>query len=197
MCKPPEGIVPKRNIVPQTGPSIPRDILSVFGDAPVLSTENADIYSDLLRQFTQVIKPKNMIEWMWVRDIADLSWEILRLRRIKARLIEIERQASLETIEKAEEPSILRRPFPPTEVEARHQKRRKLELNTEIGSARAFRAAISDYERVDRLLASAESRRNQVLREMDRYREALAHLMRDASDQIIDAEYQETASAAE
>ena len=30
--------------------------------------------------------PKDFLEEIWVRDVADLSWEVFRLRRIKAKL---------------------------------------------------------------------------------------------------------------
>jgi len=148
---------------------------------------------------------------MLIKDVVDLSWEIRRLRRYKAQLIEIERRSRLDAIEMAEEAAKLppeqpmpwlelfppRPPSPSSKVHKQHQKRRKTELHTERGSASAFRAVISDYESIDRLLASAEQRRNGVLREIQQYREALAHLVRKASDEIIDAEYEEAPAAAE
>ena len=77
------------------------------------------------------------------------------------------------------------------------KKRKRPKLNTEEDSALAFLQAIRNYERIDRLLASAELRRNMVLREIQHYQEALAHLMRGASDEIIEAEYKEASAAAE
>ncbi len=32
------------------------------------------------------MNPKDFLEEIWIRDIADLSWEVLRLRRVKAKL---------------------------------------------------------------------------------------------------------------
>ncbi len=97
----------KRNLVPQAATPIPGDIFSLFGDPPVLSTENRKIYSDLLCKVAQAVKPKNIIEWMWIKDIVDLSWEIRRLRRYKAQLIEIERRSRLDVIEINEETATL------------------------------------------------------------------------------------------
>jgi len=31
--------------------------------------------------FAKIVEPKDMIEWWWVKDITDYSWEIRRLRR--------------------------------------------------------------------------------------------------------------------
>ena len=33
------------------------------------------------------IKPKDVLEEMWVRDVVDLTWETLRMRRLKAALL--------------------------------------------------------------------------------------------------------------
>ncbi len=189
----------KRNLVPQAATPIPGDIFSLFGDPPVLSTENRKIYSDLLCKVAQAVKPKNIIEWMWIKDIVDLSWEIRRLRRYKAQLIEIERRSRLDVIEINEETATLppEQTSPPSKVYKQHQTRKKTELHAERGSAMAFLAVIPNYERIDRLLVSAELRRNAALRDIQFYRESLAHLLRDASDKIIDAEYEETPAAAE
>jgi len=205
--------VSKGNLVPQAATPIPGDISSLFGDPPVLSTENRKIYSDLLCKVTQAVKPNNTIVWMLIKDVVDLSWEIRRLRRYKAQLIEIERRSRLDAIEIDEEtaklpPEQQPKPFPqlmpelfpprpPSKVYKQHQKRKKTELHAERGSAMAFLAVISEYERIDRLLVSAEQRRNSVLREMLHYQETLAHLVRQASDEIIDAEYKEAPAAAE
>ncbi len=202
----------KRNLVPQAATPIPEDILSLFGDPPVLSTENRKIYSDLLCRVAQAVKPKNMIEWMLIKDIVDLSWEIQRLRRYKSQLIERARRSSLDAIEIDEEtaklpPDQQPKPFPmllpelfpprpPSKVYKQHQKRKKTELHGERGSAIAFLAVIENYERIDSLLVSAELRRSAVLHDMQFYRESLAHLLRDASDRIIDVEYEEPPAAA-
>ncbi len=199
----------KRNLVPQAATPIPGDILSLFGDPPVLSTEDRKIYSDLFCRVAQAVKPKNMIEWIWIKDIVDLSWDIRRLRRYKAQLIEIERRSRLDVIELDEETAKLTpeqrpRPFPqlfppssPSKVYKQHQERKKTELHAERGSVMAFLAVIPNYERIDRLLVSAELRRNAVLRDIQFYRESLAHLLRDSTDKIIDAEYEEAPVAAE
>jgi hypothetical protein len=47
-----------------------------------------------------------------------------------------------------------------------------------------FLAGLGDYETIDRLLASAEARRNAAFREMDRRRESLASRMRMACDEL-------------
>jgi hypothetical protein len=198
--------VSKRNLVPQCLTPIPADILSVFGNPPLLSTEDPQIYWGLLSRVAQDIGPKHAIEWIWVKDIVDLSWEIRRLRPFKALLIEQIRSERISKIQYdwgyVKIPSSI---FPEQEeykwsqeeYERQLKKRKSPKLNTERDSAMAFLGTIESYEKVDKLLASAELRRNILLREIQFYREGLAHLLQEASNKIIEAECKETAEAAE
>jgi hypothetical protein len=68
----------------------------MFGDPPLLRTEDPQHYFLLLRTIAQQTAPKNAIEWLWVKDVVDLTWEIRRLRKFRTALIEISRQASFE-----------------------------------------------------------------------------------------------------
>jgi len=71
---------------------VPADIEALFGDPPLLSTEDPARYRDMLDRFAESIAPRNIIEWLWVKDVADLSWEIPRLRRYRALMIERRRE---------------------------------------------------------------------------------------------------------
>jgi hypothetical protein len=99
----------------------------------VLSSENAELYRAQFDEIARCIDPNDAIEWLWVRDIADLDWEIRRLRRFKIGYVEDE--------------------FP---------------NYSQLGM----------YERADHLIASAEIRRNTVLREIEIRREILAERRR-------------------
>src|SRR5262249_15202260 len=130
-------------------------------------------------------------EWFWVKDIVDLTWEIQRLRRFRTVLIEIERQARFEPPPPPWSPpseqdlqlTLLlggQTPSPPTEADIRRARRqrarRNAELQTEIGSAKIFQGVIEKYEKIDRLLISAERRRSTLLRDIKFYRHDLAEL---------------------
>jgi hypothetical protein len=68
-------------------------------------------------------------------------------------------------------------------------------------AARAFDYQLPRHMKIDALLASAVSRRNAVLHEIERRRDSLASRLRAASDDIIEAEFtdveSDTGSAAE
>jgi hypothetical protein len=168
-------------LMPKSALRIPDEILALFGSPPVLKTEDSKAYCAQRDRVAEIVKPKNIIEWMWVNDVVYHSWDIARLRRFKALIVE-EQRTSLA-------------PNSPAIQPIRDDACPDNELDTERGAAVAFRYSIALYERIDKLLESAERRRNTVLREIQHYREGLAHLLEEASDEIIDAEYEETAAA--
>ncbi len=74
---------------------------------------------------------------------------------------------------------------------------KKAELSTEDVMAEALENKIDFFERIDRMLASAEARRNNALREIDRHREALGATMRQAIDEVQDAEFRDVETGEE
>jgi len=69
-----------------------------FGPAPVLAEEDHKAYDDLLMQVSSYVKPTNIVEDMWVRDVVDLTWEIFRYRRCKKHVIEAAVPRALERV---------------------------------------------------------------------------------------------------
>ena len=68
----------------------------------------------------------------------------------------------------------------------------KLRDVEELEYAAALESGISYYERVDRLYGVMMARREDVLRQLDLYRQGLGHRLRQVSDAIIDGEFSET-----
>jgi hypothetical protein len=170
--------------------SVPPDIEALFGDPPLLSTEDPTLYRDMLDRFAESVAPRNIIEWLWVKDIVDLSWEIARLRRYRAQQIENARDNQNADIEyereHADDPDLNFGFQPrPEQIEARQNATR---LDTEADSAGLLILEHLDtYETVDKLLMAAELRRDRILRELDFRRERIAPLLRKTSDELIDA----------
>jgi len=139
-------------------------------------------------QFAKIVEPKDMIEWWWVKDITDHSWEIRRLRRFKVLFVEVGRDQLFENQlsmhpedEEDEAPEYVPPPVPDSEKD----------------SARLLMYRINQYKSVDTLIASAERRRARTLREIESRREHLAGRLRQASNEIIDGEFAELPQAAE
>jgi len=70
---------------------VPTEVRALFGDPPLLRGEEASLYNNLMDQFTRLVEPKDMIEWWWVKDITDHTWEIRRLRRFEVLFVELRR----------------------------------------------------------------------------------------------------------
>jgi hypothetical protein len=148
-----------------------------LGEPPVLPHEDPEIYQQFWLEIAKSIGPTDFIEWLLIEDILDLSWEIRRLRGFKAGLAEKCRRDRIERI-------MRRRPREGDGAAI-------AELESEASVASMFVEDMSRCERIDELLASQESRRNAVLREIERRRESVASLLRKASDDIIDGEFTE------
>jgi hypothetical protein len=138
--------------------------------------------------------------------VADLSWEILRFRKLKITLIEIEREETNAVIEwDRKHPNApcydwmtleLTPTKPPTAAEMEARKNRP-PIDSETDSATLLWKHIDEYERIESLLTSAELRRDRILREIEFHRAELARRLRQTTDEIIDARPEPAAIAAE
>src|SRR6476659_324467 len=63
--------------------------LTLFSKPQLLITESAEDFDALNAALMEEIKPRGIIERLYVADIAALVWEILRLRRCKNAIINI------------------------------------------------------------------------------------------------------------
>jgi hypothetical protein len=80
-----------KQIVERPGPG-------AFGPPPLIEGEDAAAYNQLYARVSAAVKPKDVLEEIWVRDVVDLTWETLRMRRFKAKLLASATSAGLETI---------------------------------------------------------------------------------------------------
>src|SRR5690349_2468402 len=64
------------------------EIVEIFGAPPLLSTEDAGAYDDMLAKLAHAVHPGDIITCLLIKDIADKRTEIARYRRQKAALVE-------------------------------------------------------------------------------------------------------------
>jgi hypothetical protein len=174
--------------------------LTLLPKVPLLITEPADEFDALRDAFEREIKPRGIIEQMYVHDISSIVWEILRLRRCKTVIINAAfsralenllvqlRQPGLQDFQVRNDARKLARAWF-TDKEAKKQVSEILsefELDESAIEAEAIRRSSSDLELLDRMLTSLESRRNKALGCVAEYRASLAQQLRDSADRIID-----------
>ena len=83
-----------------------RNELALLPKSPLLITESADEFDALRDAFEREIKPRGIIEQMYVHDISSIVWEILRLRRCKVIIINSAFRSALQDLLK----QVLRQP---------------------------------------------------------------------------------------
>jgi hypothetical protein len=178
-----------------------RNELALLPKSPLLITESADEFDALSDAFEQEIKPRGIVEQMYVHDISSIVWEILRLRRCKVVIINSAFRSALQNLLK----QLLREPGQyeyevEDEAEALAQawftdqeaKKRvsellsRVELDESAIEAEAIRRSSSDLELLDKMLTLLESRRNKALGCVAEYRASLGHQLRESADRIID-----------
>ncbi len=158
---------------------------------PVIAGEEAAAFEDLWARMVASVKPADPIEDMWVRDLADLGWEILRLRRVKANLLGISKCQGMTEVLRGlgeEFPAILARRWAacqPTAIGDVNERLSGAGLGVDAVMTGALAARIAEYERVDRMLASAEARRAATLCALEQRRDKnLAARLREAAHAI-------------
>jgi hypothetical protein len=175
---------------------------SLFGPSPLTEGEDARQYDELHTRFSETIKPKDILEEMWTRDVVDLTWEILRMRRLKAGLLTSVMSEGMDKIlslllgwVEARDLSNAWSARDPDAIKTVEELLAARGQTMELAAARGFEASIDVFERIDRMAMAAEARRNSALRELERHRASLAQALRQASDEVIEAEYQDVKQA--
>jgi recombination DNA repair RAD52 pathway protein len=74
---------------------------------------------------------------------------------------------------------------------------KKAQLSVDDVMAEALDSRIETFERIDRMLASAEARRNNALRELDRHRASASAAVRQAIDDVQDVKFRDVETGEE
>jgi hypothetical protein len=184
---------------------------TIFGPPPILEGEDGHAYYQLLAQFSRAMTEGDIVEKIWARDLTDLTWEIFRLRSLEARIVSDQIPQCLEDIltkclsrhapeeswrEDSPAGKKLARKWAlgdPAAIERIHKILRSKKLTMESVRARAFEENLDSIERIERLIAEREERRNSILREIDRRRKPCAERFRSQIHEIEDAEFESIA----
>ena len=159
----------------------------LLGPPPLLPNESRADYEGLKARLKAKIAPRDVLEEIWLRDILDLQWEVLRMRRLKALLLNNNSPAGLDSLlyrrvthqakqtlveawgrgDKAAIQEI---------VEILHQRG----LSMDDVDSHTLLKTLEPLERIDRMVTQAEGRRNNALREIERSRESAARRLQTA-----------------
>ena len=193
-------MTPSKSVAQSPGAELVDRVIGI-APSPLLPGEAEADYVGVAARIIAVAQPRDAIEEFLTRDVIELTWDILRLRRMKAGLwraaagkgvrrilstigdVDLAKKADHFAREWASGGASVRLEFA--------QMLKKAGLTMDDVMAEAFAKEIDFFERFDRMLASAEARRNNALREIDRHRSTLGVAVRQAIDKVEDAEFRD------
>ncbi len=198
-------MAPRKRSQPSAGVLVPRaesttlDRVLALTVPPLLPGERKADFLALAESLVAAAEPEDAIEDILVRDVIDLTWEILRLRRLKSGLLTVSFGDGLKPVLMTIgydffEGQSLSKGWMAGQNKAQQAIRKallKANLTEEDVTAQTMDIKLDSIERLDRMLASAEARRNNALREIDRHRETLGVAARRAVEEAEDVPFTE------
>jgi len=154
------------------GPRRWTELFPLIGPPPLLSTENAQAYADLLGAFAERLQPQDIMEQIQVKEAVDATWEKARHIREKTDLPERKHQLLVQN-------------------EAQYQRAvHKIEVPsarpaTALDHSRGLQAAYKYYQALDVGHTRASKRLDNALRQLEGWRDGLGARARALSTQFV------------
>jgi hypothetical protein len=163
--------------------AIPAELKMLEEPSCLLPGESRHEFKAIQRMIIEDVGPKTNMEWLWTLDLTELSWEILRYRRLRERILQAYRAkaiaAILQRLDGAGIPAQTTNmvqtyseraaaewcndPDAASEIDARLQ-RNGFDLTTI--NAEVFLQARESFAWFDAMMHSAQNRRIALLREI-------------------------------
>jgi hypothetical protein len=181
----------KKQVISVT-PKVAAEFSKLFGPPPLFKTDDKAIYNAILEGLAEDEKPRSFIARILIRDVADLVYQRLWFGGLGPRLIRQAHENSLQTR------GILADVYRETlgEKSAQTQEAltqlRKAE-DGPIDEAAVFCLWIGNYERLQSLVAAADKKLSDTLMLLDEHRHGLGQRVRQVTDEIVDAGFEESA----
>ena len=196
------SVAPGAALPPASPPASTRmPCRALLGPRPLIDGEDGTNYDVILERISTDVAPEDFVEEIWVRNVVDLVWDSIRLRRLKSQLLHAAAHQGLAAVltplldwERADQLSGKWAAGDEKAVGKVEQLLDRAGLTLDAVMAQTLAARIDDVERIDRMVIIAEARRDAVLREIRSRRLAFGQALRRAG-QAIDAEFEDVAPA--
>jgi hypothetical protein len=166
---------------------------------PCGCSHRAAAYDQFAARIIAAVAPENVIEEIWVRDVVDLVWDVMRLRRLKTGLFKIGVGDGMTKLlfglgqwKVSAQDWAVRKPAAVAAVNAQLS---AAGLDMSDVTTSTFAARIDRFERIERMLAAAEVRRAAALdvienrRVAERLRAAARDAEEDAAPPVEEGEF--------
>ncbi len=202
--------------------AVPEQVRALLGPSWLIEGEDPKLYDELLGRVGAAVQPTDIIDWLLLKDIVAITWEIQRSRRQRETVVRMGRLKAIE--------QILDQTIPAAEGSGRVTRSQEINclasewLNGDptgtkrvlallkgagftVGDVAAYALTVQAKElgRIDDQVQRHEARRDAMLQQIERRRDGFAMRVRRASEEAVDAEFVEapptvaalTANAAE
>jgi hypothetical protein len=78
--------------------SIPAQFRSLLKPPRLLPGESQTDYATLRQMMIDEVAPQSSIEWLWTIDLMELSWDVVRYRSLREKVLEVYREAAVESL---------------------------------------------------------------------------------------------------
>ena len=183
------------------GLDVPAALVPVYQQRPLTLDESTEEYDAILADFTSAVRPTDVFEWTWVKDLADTYWESYRLKRVRNQLLEKASSSSLFSAIKTALDNWTPSAGEQGESEAIAEDLRRgriakvqsfmetKSIVVEYSYSEVYARSLEQFDIIDKMLALADSRRDRVLRDIDRRRDsALRRRVVESQAQLLQSE---------
>jgi hypothetical protein len=163
--------------------TVPAELISFSEPYFLLPGESRQDFEAIRQMMVDDIRPETNIEWLWTLDLVELSWEILRYRRLKRSILDAHRVAAIEAILQrldgegmpSEAMPMVRARARQTAADWRHDQEAASEIEARLHrggfdaidiNAEVFVQARELFDMFDQLMIAAQTRRIGLLREI-------------------------------
>jgi hypothetical protein len=182
------------------------DVRELSGPPWIIEGEDPERYEQLLARVAEAIGPTDFIDWLLVKDVVAHSWEIQRSRRHRETVIRMGRLKAMHEILDQAMPRVefvfpgaseipgLARQWLNGDSNATERVSGILHgsgFSIEDVAVHAITVMAVELGRIDLQVERNESRRDSLLRQIERRREGWAKRVQRATEDIVEAEFRE------
>jgi hypothetical protein len=190
-------------------PVVPEEVRALLGPSWLIEGEDPKLYEELLAKVGAAVQPMDIIDWLLVKDVVALTWDIHRSRRHRESLMRTTRRNAMERIldlslsrdlalrevgQESKAGKIARGWFNGDEEATKHAEELVAACGLSMADVTAQSLSIKapEFDRLDQQNQRHEDRRDKILQQIERRRTGWAKQVRRATDDAIDAEFRET-----
>jgi hypothetical protein len=183
-------------------------VRALLGPSWIVEGEDPALYEELLARVGAALRPADIVDWLLLKDVVALTWEIQRSRRQRDSLVRMARGEAMKgvlatavarwaALDKSGAHAETQRVADNWLHGERGAAKRAQALLSKVGLCAEDVAAQSLYlradhlDRLDRQAERHECRRDAILQQIARRRAGWARHVRRATEDVVDAQFEE------